>query len=65
MLRKESTMIIKRLGPEWYRLDAQSSPYYVGIQKVDDLFWQGSIRDKGSNTEVSHTGTFRRLSDAR
>ncbi len=58
-------MIIKRLAPEWYRLDAPGSPYYVDVQKLNDLFWQGSIRERGTNAEVSHTTTFRRLSCVR
>ena len=56
---------IKRLSQEWYRLDHPDSSHYADLQKADALFWQGSIRAKGSNAEVSHTETFRRLTDVR
>jgi hypothetical protein len=58
-------MIIRRLTPEWYRLDSQGSPCYVDIRKVDDWFWQGSIKKKDTHAEVDHTALFRRLADVR
>jgi hypothetical protein len=33
--------------------------------KVNDLFWQGSIKEKGTQAEVDHTLLFRRLADVR
>jgi hypothetical protein len=58
-------MKIKRLAPEWYRLDHPNSSYYADIQKVDYRFWQGSVREKNTNTEVAHTEFFSRLADVR
>ena len=58
-------MKIKRLAPEWYRLDVQGSPYYADLQKVNDLFWQASIRAKNTHAEVTHTRAFRWLTDVR
>jgi hypothetical protein len=37
----------------------------VDIQKVNNFFWQGSIKEKGSNTEMDRTLLFRKLADVR
>jgi hypothetical protein len=58
-------MIIKRLAPDWYRLNTPGDPYYADLRQGPEGSWQGSIRTKRTNLEVGHTEPFRRLTDAR